>query len=51
MSTVTTAALQYLSPLTIALFEDTGWYYADYSASVISPFGHGMGAISPSARV
>uniref|UniRef100_A0A7R9WA24 Leishmanolysin-like peptidase n=1 Tax=Pseudictyota dubia TaxID=2749911 RepID=A0A7R9WA24_9STRA len=25
------------------MFEDTGWYVADYSVSSISPFGHGLG--------
>jgi len=34
---------EFLSPLTIALFEDSGWYKGDYSQSKISPFGHGAG--------
>jgi len=33
----------YFSPLTLALLEDSGWYKANYSMSVISPFGHGAG--------
>ncbi len=27
----------------LALFEDSGWYFANYSNSDISPFGHGAG--------
>ena len=41
ISTVTTSSLQYLTSLTLALYEDTGLYFANYSASPISPFGHG----------
>jgi len=32
-----------ISPLTLALFEDTGWYRANYSMSSIMGFGHGAG--------
>mmetsp|Transcript_33137 Transcript_33137/g.76426 ORF Transcript_33137/g.76426 Transcript_33137/m.76426 type:complete len:502 (-) Transcript_33137:221-1726(-) len=32
-----------LSPLTLALFEDSGWYQANYSKSNLSPWGHGAG--------
>ena len=34
---------QVLSQLTLALFEDSGWYKADYSVSKTSPFGLGRG--------
>jgi hypothetical protein len=27
----------------LALFEDSGWYFANYKNSVLSPFGHGAG--------
>ena len=43
MSAITTPFEQKLSPLTLALFEDSGWYKAEYSMSSISPFGHGVG--------
>jgi hypothetical protein len=33
----------FLSPLTLALFEDSGWYSANYTKSRISPWGHGAG--------
>uniref|UniRef100_A0A7R9W347 EGF-like domain-containing protein n=1 Tax=Pseudictyota dubia TaxID=2749911 RepID=A0A7R9W347_9STRA len=32
-----------LSPMTMAFFEDSSWYIANYSASVPSTFGHGAG--------
>jgi len=32
-----------LSPLTLALFEDSGWYSANYTKSRIMPWGHGAG--------
>lgn len=32
-----------LSPLTLALFEDSSWYKADYSKATSSAFGHGAG--------
>lgn len=32
-----------ISPLTLALLEDTGWYKADYSTVHISNFGYGSG--------
>jgi len=32
-----------LSPLTLALFEDSGWYQANYSIADVSPWGHGAG--------
>jgi len=31
------------SPLTLALMEDSGWYVANYSNSVLSPWGLGVG--------
>ena len=34
---------QHLTPLTLALLEDSGWYRPDYSASSVPPFGHGAG--------
>lgn len=32
-----------LSPLTLALFEDSGWYSANYTKAKIMPWGHGAG--------
>jgi hypothetical protein len=32
-----------LSPLTLALFQDSGWYNVIYSNAQMSPFGHGSG--------
>lgn len=32
-----------MSALTLALFEDSGWYKANYSVAELSPWGHGMG--------
>mmetsp|Transcript_22757 Transcript_22757/g.33006 ORF Transcript_22757/g.33006 Transcript_22757/m.33006 type:complete len:566 (-) Transcript_22757:2569-4266(-) len=33
----------YFSALTLAFFEDTGWYVPNYRAAKASPFGHGVG--------
>eukprot|EP00587_Corethron_hystrix_P003135 CAMPEP_0113301726 /NCGR_PEP_ID=MMETSP0010_2-20120614/2833_1 /TAXON_ID=216773 ORGANISM="Corethron hystrix, Strain 308" /NCGR_SAMPLE_ID=MMETSP0010_2 /ASSEMBLY_ACC=CAM_ASM_000155 /LENGTH=670 /DNA_ID=CAMNT_0000155393 /DNA_START=359 /DNA_END=2368 /DNA_ORIENTATION=+ /assembly_acc=CAM_ASM_000155 len=33
----------HMSAMTLALFEDSGWYKADYSVSELSPWGHGAG--------
>lgn len=35
--------LQFLTPLTLALFDDSGWYISDFSVASVSPFGHGRG--------
>eukprot|EP00586_Coscinodiscus_wailesii_P000239 CAMPEP_0172481188 /NCGR_PEP_ID=MMETSP1066-20121228/6856_1 /TAXON_ID=671091 /ORGANISM="Coscinodiscus wailesii, Strain CCMP2513" /LENGTH=661 /DNA_ID=CAMNT_0013243219 /DNA_START=114 /DNA_END=2096 /DNA_ORIENTATION=- len=32
-----------LSPLTLALMEDSGWFKANYSQAHVSPWGHGVG--------
>ena len=32
-----------LSPLTLALMEDSGWYKVTYENAELSPFGHGLG--------
>ena len=32
-----------LSPLTVALFEDTGWYRVTYENAMLSPYGKGRG--------
>lgn len=32
-----------LSPLTLALLEDSGWYKVYYEGAEVSPFGHGAG--------
>lgn len=32
-----------LTPLTLAFFEDMGWYKADYSKAKVTSFGHGAG--------
>jgi len=34
---------EFLTPLTLALLEDTGWYVANYEKSSKSPFGMGAG--------
>ena len=34
---------EYLTPMTLALMEDTGWYVANYDQSKKSPFGIGAG--------
>jgi len=33
----------HLSPFTLALLEDTGWYQANFSMSRVTSFGHGIG--------
>eukprot|EP00587_Corethron_hystrix_P002943 CAMPEP_0113302822 /NCGR_PEP_ID=MMETSP0010_2-20120614/3491_1 /TAXON_ID=216773 ORGANISM="Corethron hystrix, Strain 308" /NCGR_SAMPLE_ID=MMETSP0010_2 /ASSEMBLY_ACC=CAM_ASM_000155 /LENGTH=706 /DNA_ID=CAMNT_0000156709 /DNA_START=71 /DNA_END=2191 /DNA_ORIENTATION=- /assembly_acc=CAM_ASM_000155 len=43
MSAVAEYTAGYLDPVTLALFEDSGWYKADYSVAEMSPFGHGAG--------
>jgi len=45
MSAIATSSSipSYLSPLTLALFEDSGWYQANFTNVSISPFGHGRG--------
>eukprot|EP00957_Ditylum_brightwellii_P035242 2672707-Ditylum_brightwellii.AAC.1 len=32
-----------LSPLTLAVMEDTGWYEVSYEGTHFSPYGHGLG--------
>jgi hypothetical protein len=43
MSGVISPTSVILSPLTLALFEDSGWYAANYANSRMSPWGHGAG--------
>jgi len=43
MGPVINSVTNVLSPLTLALLEDSGWYKADYSVAGISVFGHGAG--------
>lgn len=43
MSAIISESSNILSPLTLALLEDSGWYFANYANSAISPFGHGAG--------
>lgn len=43
VTAITLPTDQVLSQLTLALFEDTGWYKVDYSMGQMSPFGHGRG--------
>jgi len=43
MSAVYNPSTSTLSPLTLALMEDTGWYKANFQNTNISPFGHGAG--------
>ena len=35
--------MQVLSPMTLALFQDSGWYKADFSVAIESPFGKNRG--------
>jgi hypothetical protein len=43
MSAFYSTATSIISPLTLALLEDSGWYKGNYSATEISPFGHAAG--------
>jgi len=43
LSGVISPTTNVLSPLTLALMEDSGWYSANYSKSSVSPWGHGVG--------
>ncbi len=43
VAAIKTPTFQLLTPLTLALFDDSGWYKSDFEASNISPFGHGRG--------
>jgi hypothetical protein len=60
MGAVFSQSVNILSPLTLALLEDSGWYRANYESEYvqISMFGHGMGCdfveencINPDGRV
>lgn len=43
LSGVVSPTTNVLSPLTLALMEDSGWYAANYSKANVSPWGHGVG--------
>lgn len=43
LSGVISPTTNILSPLTLALMEDSGWYQANYTNSNVSPWGHGAG--------
>ena len=43
LSGVISPTTNILSPLTLALMEDSGWYMANYSFAQVSPWGHGAG--------
>lgn len=43
LSGVISPTTNILSPLTLALMEDSGWYMANYTMSQVSPWGHGAG--------
>jgi len=43
LSGVISPTTNVLSPLTLALMEDSGWYRANYTRSHVSPWGHGVG--------
>jgi len=43
LSGVISPSTNVLSPLTLALMEDSGWYSANYSFAELSPWGHGVG--------
>jgi hypothetical protein len=43
LSGVISADENYLTPLTVALAEDSGWYLGNYSMTRVSPWGHKAG--------
>jgi len=43
LSGVISSATNILSPITLALLEDSGWYKANFTKSKVSPWGHGVG--------
>lgn len=43
LSGVISPTTNILSPLTLAVMEDSGWYRANYTFSKVSPWGHGAG--------
>lgn len=43
LSGVISPTTNVLSPLTLALLEDSGWYKANYTKANVSPWGHGVG--------
>lgn len=43
LSGVISPTTNVLSPLTLALLEDSGWYRANYTKTNVSPWGHGVG--------
>jgi len=43
LSGVISPTTNVLSPLTLALLEDSGWYRANYTKAHVSPWGHGVG--------
>lgn len=43
MTSVMSPTTNVLSPLTLALMEDSGWYVANYSHASLLPWGHGVG--------
>lgn len=43
LSGVISPTTNVLSPVTIALLEDSGWYRGNYTKAHVSPWGHGVG--------
>ena len=43
LSGVISPTANIISPLTLALLEDSGWYIANYNQAGVIPFGHGVG--------
>lgn len=43
MSPIFSGTSDVLSPLTLALMEDSGWYQVNYGSAQLSPFGQGAG--------
>ena len=43
MAAVYTGSTQYITALTLAFLEDTGWYRPNYAVAENSPFGLGAG--------
>ena len=43
LSGVISPTTNVLSPVTIALLEDSGWYRGNYTKANVSPWGHGVG--------
>jgi len=43
MTPVISSTTNFLSPITLAIMEDSGWYVANYTQSIVTPWGLGAG--------